>query len=200
MGDGSAMMDRRRLLLSALTIGGSALLAAGCRRVPDIVEQPIDFVGAARRSGDPLYSQAAAAYVAAIPAQALPQARKRWSAVTITGNLIALVEDCPVGDLPVRYCSSLQLFQCPGCSSLYNRIGERIDGPATRGLDRRPVSVDPSGQLVIDRRRRIDGPAAGEALILPVDPTLEPLASSPEVQRCRQASILPPNPRRRTEA
>lgn len=188
------LSSRRELILSALVTAGAAAVLGGCRRASDIAEQPIDPFGPDRRQGDPLYSQAASSWVAVVPGAVLPVVRERWSAVTLAGNLVALVEDCPVGDLPLRYCSGLQIFQCPGCGSLYNRIGERIHGPAKAGMSRRPVSVDGDGQLIIDRTRTIDGPASGEPLILAqeIDPT------SDAVSRCRIESVLPPNPARRS--
>lgn len=188
-------LGRRGFIVSALVIGGSAVLFGGCRRAPDIAEQPIDPFGSDRRDGDPLYSQAAAAYVAVIPAAVLDAAKRQWSPNGIAGNLIALMEDCPFGDLPLRYCSSSQWYVCPGCGSTFNRIGECTGGPAERGMDRRPVSIDPDGQLVIDRLRRLDGPARADGLLLAPDETA--LAPGPERDRCTTTAILPPNPARR---
>ncbi len=183
-------VDRRRFLLSALTIGGSAFVLASCRRAPDIVEQPIDFIGADRRSGDPLYSQAAAAFVAVIPQEVLPEVTRRWSRTTLAGNLIALYEDCPRGDgVALRYCSSMQLYRCPVCESLFNRIGEQLFGPAPRGMDRRRVSIDADGQLVIDPTDTVKGPDSSEPLILG-----QRIEDPSTVSECRSSSILPPNP------
>jgi hypothetical protein len=172
--------------------GAGGLVLSGCRRVPDVVEQPIDFLGEQRRSGDPLYSQAAGAYVVVVPATVLDTVRDRWGRQIVATNLMALIEKCPYGDLALRYCTGSQYFACPGCNSIYNRIGECIRGPATRGMDRRPVSVDPDGQLVIDASRRITGVSVDEPRILELP---VPVPSGEAL--CDGDLVLPPNPRLR---
>lgn len=65
-------------------------------------------------------------------------------------GLMALWQRCPHLGCRVPECLSSQGFECPCHGSKYNNHGEYEDGPAPRNLDRFGVSIDSSGQLVID--------------------------------------------------
>lgn len=85
------------------------------------------------------------------------------------GRITALVEE-DVGLLAVRlvdpqlgqptaWCSSSGWFETPtGGSSRFNRLGEWMDGPAPRGLDRFTSRVDAEGRYVIDLEGFVAGP------------------------------------------
>lgn len=65
-------------------------------------------------------------------------------------GLMALWQRCVHLGCRVPSCGSSQGFECPCHGSKYNRHGEYEDGPAPRNLDRFGVSIDNTGQLVID--------------------------------------------------
>ncbi len=65
-------------------------------------------------------------------------------------GLMALWQRCVHLGCRVPSCESSQGFECPCHGSKYNGHGEYAAGPAPRNLDRFGVSVDSTGQLVID--------------------------------------------------
>ena len=65
-------------------------------------------------------------------------------------GLMALWQRCVHLGCRVPSCESSQGFECPCHGSKYNRHGEYEDGPAPRNLDRFAVSVDNTGQLIIE--------------------------------------------------
>lgn len=65
-------------------------------------------------------------------------------------GLMALWQRCVHLGCRVPSCESSQGFECPCHGSKYNRHGEYEDGPAPRNLDRFAVTVDNTGQFVIE--------------------------------------------------
>lgn len=65
-------------------------------------------------------------------------------------GLMALWQRCVHLGCRVPSCVPSQGFECPCHGSKYNRHGEYEQGPAPRNLDRFSVSVDETGQFVID--------------------------------------------------
>jgi cytochrome b6-f complex iron-sulfur subunit len=59
----------------------------------------------------------------------------------LAGGLMALYQKCVHLGCRVPFCSTSQWFECPCHGSKYNRAGEYRFGPAPRGLDRFPVTV-----------------------------------------------------------
>lgn len=68
--------------------------------------------------------------------------------------------NCPHLGCKVPWCQSSQWFECPCHGSRYNRWGEWTGGPAPRGFDRYPSSIDENtGQFVVDLSNKLTGPA-----------------------------------------
>ena len=73
--------------------------------------------------------------------------------------LLALYHKCVHLGCRVPWCQSSQWFECPCHGSKYNKWGEWVGGPAPRGLDRFPASVDGAGNVIVDTGTVITGPA-----------------------------------------
>lgn len=88
--------------------------------------------------------------------------------VANTGTrLFALSQKCPHLGCRVPFCESSGRFECPCHGSKYDIGGEWIEGPAPRGMDRYPLSVDnATGTLVADTSKLIIGPSRGADLYL----------------------------------
>ena len=86
-------------------------------------------------------------------------------------NLLALYRKCPhLGCQIPPLCMESRMFECLCHGSKYNIIGEKGDwvaspGPAARGMDRFPVSLE-GDEIVIDTSEVILGPPAGTATFI----------------------------------
>ncbi len=76
-----------------------------------------------------------------------------------TTGLMALYQKCVHLGCRVPWCQSSQWYECPCHGSKYNKWGEWMGGPAPRGLDRFPSSVDADGNLIVRTGTIITGPA-----------------------------------------
>jgi len=85
----------------------------------------------------------------------------RFYVVERAGTVDALYQRCVHLGCRVPFCVSSQWFECPCHNSMYNRAGEWKSGPAPRGLDRFPVSIDDAGVVVVDTGRLLGGPPQG---------------------------------------
>ena len=74
-------------------------------------------------------------------------------------GLMALYQKCVHLGCRVPWCQTSQWFECPCHGSKYNRWGEWVDGPAPRGLDRFPATLDGDGNLVVNTGEIVPGPA-----------------------------------------
>lgn len=95
----------------------------------------------------------------------------RFYVTQFQGGLRALYQKCPhlgckVGDCTTAGASSG--FRCPCHGSMYNVIGEYLDGPAPRGMDRFPISIE-NGRVMVDTSSIVEGPARG-VLTGPTEP------------------------------
>lgn len=78
-------------------------------------------------------------------------------------DVLAMWRKCPhLGCQIPQLCDDSKWFECLCHGSKYTIIGEKRDGPAPRGLDRFPVSLE-DGAYVIDTSEVIDGPPPGTA-------------------------------------
>jgi cytochrome b6-f complex iron-sulfur subunit len=75
-------------------------------------------------------------------------------------GVVALYQKCVHLGCRVPWCSTSQWFECPCHGSKYNRVGEKKEGPAPRGLDRFPVTVS-GGSVTVDTGARVLGPPIG---------------------------------------
>jgi cytochrome b6-f complex iron-sulfur subunit len=87
----------------------------------------------------------------------------RFYVTQFQGGLRALFQKCPhlgckVGDCTTAGASAG--FRCPCHGSEYNVIGEYLSGPAPRGMDRFPISIQ-NGHVMVDTSSVVEGPARG---------------------------------------
>jgi cytochrome b6-f complex iron-sulfur subunit len=76
------------------------------------------------------------------------------------GGLRALYQKCPHLGCRVPFCSTSTRFECPCHGSVYNLIGEYIQGPAPRGMDRFPIKIE-GGRVIVDTSSVVEGPPRG---------------------------------------
>ena len=85
----------------------------------------------------------------------------RFYVTQYQGGLRALYQKCPHLGCRVPYCDSARQFQCPCHGSIYNIIGEYQQGPAPRGMDRFPISIQSDGSVLVDTSSIVEGPPRG---------------------------------------
>jgi len=73
-------------------------------------------------------------------------------------QLFALAQKCPHLGCRVPFCDSSGRFECNCHGSIFNLAGEWIQGPAPRGMDSHPLTVDASGNVVVDTSKTTSGP------------------------------------------
>jgi cytochrome b6-f complex iron-sulfur subunit len=102
----------------------------------------------------PAYFAEARAYVNPYPAEHVEDARAAGYPDAVIPALeqgfIVQYQKCPHLGCRVPWCASSQWFECPCHGSKYNRVGEKRDGPAPRGMTLWRAEVDDSGLLSID--------------------------------------------------
>ncbi len=103
------------------------------------------------------------------------QAMARGETITVpepsATELLALWRKCPhLGCQVPEPCDDVRRFQCRCHGSTFNIVGEKMKvGPASRGMDRFPVSIDTAGVVIVDTSQRIAGPPAGTAASITFD-------------------------------
>ncbi len=75
-------------------------------------------------------------------------------------KLLALYRKCVHLGCSVPKCDTSKLFECPCHGSKYRLTGEYYSGPAPRGLDRFPVTIE-GGKVVVDTGDVQEGPPRG---------------------------------------
>ncbi len=75
-------------------------------------------------------------------------------------KLQALYRKCVHLGCSVPHCDTSMLFECPCHGSKYRLNGEYFGGPAPRGLDRFPVTIE-GGKVVVDTGSLQTGPPRG---------------------------------------
>jgi cytochrome b6-f complex iron-sulfur subunit len=76
------------------------------------------------------------------------------------GELFAISQKCPHLGCRVPFCETSGRFECPCHGSVYNVAGEHIAGPAPRGMDRYPITIE-NGKVVVNLAEMLEGPAIG---------------------------------------
>jgi cytochrome b6-f complex iron-sulfur subunit len=112
---------------------------------------------------EPFYVPNAQTYLRPYPPDALPAAKKVYAPNIYSGmeeGIVALWQRCVHLGCRVPWCQTSQWFECPCHGSKYNAVGEKRDGPAPRGLDRWPVTVE-GGDVIIDTALVVQGPPIG---------------------------------------
>jgi len=111
-----------------------------------------------------LYSAEGRMWMTAYPKSAVDKAKAVYPAPvlpSLEAGVAVLYQKCPHLGCRVPECKTSQWFECPCHGSQYNRNGEKKGGPAPRGMDRFPGSLDPRGNLVINTGQIVQGPPIG---------------------------------------
>ncbi len=78
----------------------------------------------------------------------------------VDAKMQALYRKCVHLGCSVPHCGKSMLFECPCHGSKYRLHGEYFAGPAPRGLDRFPISID-GGKVMVDTGSVQTGPPRG---------------------------------------
>jgi cytochrome b6-f complex iron-sulfur subunit len=123
-----------------------------------------DILSTIRDTRQPFYVAVGRFYLSPYPTEAVPKAEKAgYSPAVLAGmeaGVVALYQKCVHLGCRVPFCTTAQWFECGCHGSQYNRVGEKKGGPAPRGLDRFPVTVD-GGAVTVDTGQVIIGPPIG---------------------------------------
>jgi cytochrome b6-f complex iron-sulfur subunit len=122
-----------------------------------------DILAQIRDTKEPVYVAEGRMYVVPYPKDAVSKAGGVYTGGVLEGmeeGVVALYQKCVHLGCRVPWCKSSQWFECPCHGSKYNRVGEYTAGPAPRGLDRFPVTVD-GGVIVVDTGQLVQGPPNG---------------------------------------
>ena len=136
--------------------------------ISDIVNRQADWAG-----GQPYIYQQAKLFIVNVPAgKALASGQPTEVPNPSPEEILALYRTCPhLGCQIPPLCNASKWFECLCHGSKYNIIGERTGGPAPRGMDRFPVSME-GDVLVVDTSQKISGPPVGEVTFVePTPPT-----------------------------
>jgi cytochrome b6-f complex iron-sulfur subunit len=112
----------------------------------------------------PFYVPLARTYINPYPAADLPKAQKIYKPIIYQGmqqGVVGLYQKCVHLGCRVPWCKTSQWFECPCHGSKYNRVGEKRDGPAPRGLDRWPLIIAGGSVTVDTSGSPITGPPIG---------------------------------------
>ena len=146
--------SRRDFLRRGWKLGGGLLAAAaGWTAYESLRPLATSAAGASIDLGSPsTYPSDSATYVS----------QGRLFVASTATEIFALSQKCPHLGCRVAFCDSSGQFECPCHGSKYDLGGEWIEGPAPRGMDRFPVSVNEgTGTLVADTSKVIAGPSHG---------------------------------------
>ncbi|HEY3669364.1 MAG TPA: ubiquinol-cytochrome c reductase iron-sulfur subunit [Acidimicrobiia bacterium] len=113
----------------------------------------------------PFYNATAKTYIVAYPKADLGNAKKvsAYTPPILAGmeqGFVALYQKCVHLGCRVPWCQSSQWFECPCHGSKYNKVGEKVGGPAPRGLDRFVLEIS-GGNIVVDTGNLVLGPPIG---------------------------------------
>ena len=119
----------------------------------------------ARGNSGFFYAPSARTWITEYPSDSLPKAQAIYADNIYQGmnnyGLVALYQKCPHLGCRVPECKTSRWFECPCHGSQYNQVGEKKGGPAPRGMDRFPITVDPGGNVSVDTGTVVPGPAIG---------------------------------------
>ncbi len=125
-----------------------------------------DIQAAIKAGGGFFYVPEGRMWVTEFPANAVEKAQGSYGFYPqveggLKAGVTALFQTCPHLGCRVPECNTSQWFECPCHGSQYNRVGEKKGGPAPRGMDRFPMTVSASNELLVDTGTIIQGPAIG---------------------------------------
>ncbi len=81
----------------------------------------------------------------------------------LAAGVLALRVRCPYGDTMLPFCEWSSMFECPGCGSRFNAVGEFAGGRARRGMTLVLAVPTPDAQLAVTWDRSFPGLPAGVA-------------------------------------
>jgi cytochrome b6-f complex iron-sulfur subunit len=84
----------------------------------------------------------------------------RFYVTQYQGGLRALYQKCPHLGCKVPWDPAAEAFKCPCHGSVYNLIGEYESGPAPRGMDRFPITIE-NDHVMVDTSTFVEGPPPG---------------------------------------
>jgi len=84
----------------------------------------------------------------------------RFYVTQYQGGLRALYQKCPHLGCKVPWDAAGGEFKCPCHGSVYNLIGEYQSGPAPRGMDRFPLTIQ-NDHVMVDTSAVVEGPPPG---------------------------------------
>ena len=122
-----------------------------------------DVLSSIRDTREPFYVPEGRFYINPFPADAVQAASGIYGPSVLGGmqaGVVALYQKCPHLGCRVPWCLTSQWFECPCHGSQYNRVGEKKAGPAPRGMDQFPISVE-GGMITVDTGLIVDGPPIG---------------------------------------
>jgi cytochrome b6-f complex iron-sulfur subunit len=151
-GDGDAL-DRRGFLNLGWKVLGAALVVEAGWTSYDLLKPPPasgGFGGAVDAGSVADYADGAVRYFL----------DGRFYVTSYRGGLRALYQKCPHLGCRVPFCETSGRFECPCHGSVYNIVGEYIQGPAPRGMDRFPIAIR-GDRVVVDTSSVAEGPPRG---------------------------------------
>ncbi|MGK2957561.1 MAG: ubiquinol-cytochrome c reductase iron-sulfur subunit [Acidimicrobiales bacterium] len=122
-----------------------------------------DILSAVRDTRKPFYVPEGRFYLNPYPVASINKAKGVYTSSVLPGmseGIIALYQKCPHLGCRVPWCETSQWFECPCHGSQYNRVGEKKGGPAPRGLDTFPVTVE-NGLVTVDTGLVVGGVPIG---------------------------------------
>jgi cytochrome b6-f complex iron-sulfur subunit len=122
-----------------------------------------DVLATISESREPFYVPEGRFYINPYPPSAVEAASSAYGPSLMPGleaGVIALYQKCPHLGCRVPWCLTSQWFECPCHGSQYNRVGQKKGGPAPRGMDMFPITVD-GGQIRVDTGTIVDGVPIG---------------------------------------
>jgi cytochrome b6-f complex iron-sulfur subunit len=128
--------------------------------LPDKLDDILSLIASTKQ---PYYFAPGRLYIQPYPKSALSKAKNVYTGGVLEGmeqGVVAIYQKCVHLGCRVPWCQTSQWFECPCHGSQYNRVGEKRGGPAPRGLDRFPVSID-GQKVIVDTGLVSLGPAIG---------------------------------------
>jgi len=111
-------------------------------------------------TGAPAYNGTGRFYL--VPYAGTPTSDVDYAANQLTAEgIMPLYQRCVHLGCRVPFCGSSKWFECPCHGSKYNEAGEYQLGPAPRGMDRFKITVDGSGNVLVDTSEVVLGPPRG---------------------------------------
>ena len=148
-------------------------LRGGFGALVDVGFGPADIKQQIESDRQPFYFGSGRFYIVPYDVEPIPELYQGF----VAEGLMALYQKCVHLGCRVPFCEVSQWFECPCHGSKYNRAGEWTDGPAPRGMDRFPISVQ-NGRVVVDTS------VAGQPISLGPPRGTETLDQPPEGPFC----------------